>query len=876
MTMKKFILIITAVIAATAITACSGQKDGASYEYPFQNPGLSVEERTENLISLLTLEEKVGMMMYTSAAVERLGIPEYNWWNEALHGVARSGNATVFPQAVGMAAAFDDELHQDIFTVISDEARAKYNDAVANGKYAQYYGLTFWTPNINIFRDPRWGRGQETYGEDPYLTSRYGTAAVRGLQGNDPNFYKTHACAKHFAVHSGPEADRHRFDASVSMRDLWETYLPAFRALVNADVQEVMCAYNRYEGDPCCTSDRLLVDILRNRWGYDEIITSDCWAIDDFFVPGRHETHSSAAEASASAVLSGDDLECGSSYKALVEAVKEGLISEADIDVSLRRIISGRIELGILDKVDNTPWAGMDLSDVDTREHRDLALRSARESMVLLKNEGNVLPLGKGIKKLAVIGANADDAQMQWGNYNGTPTHTVTILDGIKAKLPAAEIITLPGMSLVNNLVRSQQAINIKSGSEQGFTAKYYLSNDFSGEPVFDGIQEQLSFAAGNTPFAPNVPLDHFSAKYQGTYIAPFTGELTIHLQCVGKHNVVFGGKTISKVNSLDRESMMDFYRGKTFTVKVEEGRSYPIDIDYVAAGERNSLVFDLYEDHAITEEFINELVKDADAIVYVGGISPKLEGEEMFVNVEGFSGGDRTAIDLPAVQRNILATLHNTGKPVVCVLCSGSTFALTNVNEYYDALLQAWYPGQEGGTAVADVLFGDYNPGGRMPLTSYKDISQLPDFSDYNMEGRTYRYMKDEPMYAFGYGLSYTTFEYGDAKLSKKSASKSDCKVSIKIPISNTGAMDGDEVVQVYIKSLDNPEAPVKSLKGFKRVHLAAGSSSNVQIDLTPEAFEYYCAEKDDLDVFTGRYQILYGSSSRNEDLKSLEFVVK
>ena len=750
--------IITLLASALSILALGAQEP----KFPFNDPDLSIEQRTEDLLGRLTLEEKVGMMMNGSTGIERLGIPDYNWWNEALHGVARAGIATVFPQAIGMAATFDPDEHLRTFTVISDEARAKYNEAIRNGEHKQYYGLSFWTPNINIFRDPRWGRGQETYGEDPFLTSLMGKAAVFGLQGNDDKYYKSHACAKHYAVHSGPESLRHSFDVTVSSRDLWETYLPAFEALVTeADVQEVMGAYNRYAGEPCCSSDLLLMDILRKRWNFQGMVVSDCGAITDFFADNAHETHKDAASASADAAKTGTDVECGSNYKTLLEAVEKGYITEDEIDVNMRRIIKGWLDLGILDYKDHTPWADLPYSIVASKEHAQQALTVARKSMVLLKNENNVLPLKpEKIRKIAVLGPNAADSTMMLGNYNGDPTHVVTILDGIKAAYPDAEVTYERGCDLVEGFI--------------------------------------------SVPKAPRTGMDMAALARQ------------------------MGLKAIPSEN---------------------------------------------YTDEAL--KALADRAAQADVIIFAGGISPAVEGEELKTTVDGFAGGDRARIELPEVQSKVLKALHKTGKPVVFVLCTGSAIALEENEDDYDALICAWYGGQEGGRAVADVISGKYNPSGRLPLTFYKNTSQLPDFLDYSMDGRTYRYMTESPLYDFGYGLSYTTFEYENAKLSSKKI-KNGKGVTLKVEVSNTGDIEGNEPVQVYVKRLDDDKAPVKALKGLKMINLKAGETKTVKIELPASSFEYYDGYSDDLIVKSGEYLVMVGGSSRDADLTPINLTIK
>ena len=727
--MKKLALITVTLLA---LVSCR-QKAETEYEYPFRNPNLKIEDRVEDLISRLTLREKVGMTMSSSFSVDRLGIPAYTWWSEACHGITGAG-VTVFPQSIGLAASFDTERQYEIYTAVSDEARARWNSTEHNefgvdSKYCLdwWHGLSFWCPNVNIFRDPRWGRGQETSGEDPFLAGEMGAAVVRGMQGDNDRYFKTIACAKHFAVHSGPESTRHSFDARVSQRDLWETYLPAFKKLVDAGVQQVMGAYNRYEGEPCCASNRLLVDILRGKWNYQGFVVSDCGAIENFYEKGRHENHPDAATASAAAVKAGCDVECGTSYDSLSEAVEKGYITEAEIDVSLRRILTARIRLGMLDPVELDPWRALGADDLSTEKNHELARKAAQETMVLLKNDG-ILPLSRNFRKIAVIGPNADNSYMHLGNYNGTPTdeHSLSIVDAIRKAAPSAEIIYNKGCE-----------------------------------------------------------------------------------------NIV--GKGEEEVNYSQMQSQ----------------------------------------------------IADADVIIAVTGLTAKLEGEEMSIDCDGFYGGDRTAIELPEVQQNLVRAARQTGKPVVVVNCSGSAIAFGPIEKDYDALIQAWYGGQAAGLAVADVLFGDYNPAGRLPVTFYESTSQLPsDFEDYNMEGKTYRYFRGTPLYAFGYGLSYTTFEYGEAKVKGTSH-------KVTVPVTNTGSVDGDEVVQIYVKALDNPEAPIKSLKGFKRVNVPAGKTVSVTIELGDQAFEFYNPAVDGLSVTKGRYKILYGGSSRDEDLKSIDITI-
>lgn len=858
------------VLSLLLATSCSEKRQ----DYPFRNPDLPVEERIEDLLSRLTPEEKVGQMMHQTPAIERLGIPAYDWWNEALHGVARAGQATVFPQAIAMAATFDDDALHETFTMVSDEARAKYHRYQQDKEYDRYKGLTFWTPNINIFRDPRWGRGMETYGEDPYLTERMGLAVVKGLQGDDPNYFKTHACAKHYAVHSGPEWNRHEFDVSVSPRDLHETYLPAFETLVKeGNVQEIMCAYNRFEGKPCCSSDKLLIDILRNSWGYDRIILSDCGAIDDFWQKDertpRHETHPDAESASADAVLNGTDLECGGSYRALNKALKDGKISEEALNVSLRRLLKGRFELGMFDPDDRVPYSKIPYSVVESPKHIAQAQDMARKSMVLLKNKNNTLPLSKNLKKIAVVGPNAADSTMLWSNYNGFPSHTVTILDGIRKKVPGTEVVYELGCNHTNDFVIVDLGNHITSAAGQGFACEYFNNMDFEGEPVYKGIAKELRYTTGgNTQFAPNVNLTQFTARFHGTFEAPETGEVEFKISGNDAFRLFIGEEKVGEVweNEYGAE--------RTYTLNAEAGKKYPVKVEYMqrlGSAELNLLIG---KRTAVDYKGTADKIKEADVIIFAGGISPRLEGEEMPVYVEGFKKGDRTNIELPKVQKEMIKALKATGKPVVYVVCTGSALALNWEEANIDAILNAWYGGQEGGTAVADILFGDYNPSGRLPITFYKSVDQLPDFQDYNMQGRTYRYMTQEPLYPFGYGLSYTTFDFRNAKLSQNKIAK-DQSVTLSLDIANTGQTDGDEVAQVYIKNPNDPKGPLKALKAFKRVNVKAGSTQQVSIELEPKAFQSFNDQTQTMEVRPGKYKVLYGSSSADKDLKSIDLEI-
>ena len=868
--MKEFLGFAMAAMLATTVSA--------QVTYPFQNPSLSNEERVENLLSLLTPEEKVGLMMNKSQSVDRLGIPSYNWWSEACHGV-RQGGYTVYPQPIGLAAAFNAQLVYDVFSQVSDEARANWNRTnhqdpklfnVPQG--VTYYPgnpeLTFWCPNVNIFRDPRWGRGQETCGEDPYLNAVLGVQTVLGMQGNDSRYFKTHACAKHYAVHSGPEPLRHSMNVEPTNRDLWETYLPAFKALVKkGNVREVMCAYQRFEGKPCCTSDRLLIDILRNKWGYDGLVVTDCDAINNFYNKGQHETHKDPLSASVDAVLNGTDLECGKVFMSLAEGLKKGLIKESDLDQHLRKTLMGRFELGMFDPAEMLPWANIPASNISSEEHDMLATQAARESMVLLENKGGVLPLSKTLRKIAVIGPNAADIELLNGNYGGTPTenHQHSLVEGI-SKAFKGTVVAAKGCELNDEYQTVHHLQDFNGG--KGVQVEFYNNKELAGDPVKTAYYDELNFSTfGAWGFAEGVSNDNLSVRISGKYTATFTGEMKYTLTTDNGYLLKVNGEVVEENQGGGRRRGFGFGRRVEYkSFPVEQGKDYDVVIEYRRGnGNFAMLRGDICERKLVDFTELASQVSDADAIIIIGGISARMEGE----------GGDKQDIELPKVQQMLVKAMHQTGRPVVFVNCSGSAIAFGSVEGQYDALLQAWYPGQGGAKALAEVLFGDYNPSGKLPVTFYRSNNDLPDFLDYSMENRTYRYFRGVPQYAFGYGLSYTTFAYGKGKLSRSSM-KADGKVTLTVPVTNTGKREGAEIVQVYVKALDYPEAPIKSLKGFQKLTLAAGQTATATITLDGEAFEYYDASIDELSTRPGRYQILYGSSSLDKDLQSIDFVVK
>jgi beta-glucosidase len=807
-------------------------------------------------------------MCDVSDAIPRLSIKNFNWWSEALHGLANNDNVTVFPEPIGMAASFDDALLYRIFNAVSDETRAKYHQAVRNGQgNRRFLSLSVWTPNVNIFRDPRWGRGQETYGEDPYLMSRMGVSVVKGLQGPaDARYRKLLACAKHYAVHSGPEWSRHVINLTdVDPRDLWETYLPAFKALVQqADVRQVMCAYQRLDDEPCCGNTRLLQNILREDWDYQYLVVADCGAISDFYT--SHKVSSDAIHAAAKGILAGTDLECqwiGHTYKNLPEAVERGLISEEEINEHLIRVLVGRFDLGDMDDDAQVPWAKIPMSVVNNEEHRKLAREMARESMTLLQNKNDMLPLKKSIPKLAVIGPNADEEPVLWGNYNGKPIRTITILDGITSKISADRILYDQGCDLVEEKVTESYFSKSSIDGKTGFKATYWNNQDLQGDVVMTRqiVNPIKLTTAGQYGFAPGVRLEGFSARYETEFVPSQDEEIIFKCGATGRFELLVNGESITKYDNWRTLP-------SRFPYKVESGKKYKIEIRYAQLYNwQANIEFNFGKEVDADYTDLLKKLQGLDVVVFVGGLSTLFEGEEMPVSYPGFKNGDRTDIELSAVQRNCLKILKKAGKKIVFVNCSGSAIALVPETESCEAILQAWYPGESGGQAVADVLFGDYNPSGKLPITFYRNLQQLPDFDDYSMSGRTYRYMSD-PLFPFGFGLSYTTFSIGQATLSK-TVIKADEAIMLSIPVSNTGKRDGTEIVQVYVRRVNDTDGPLKTLKGFQRIHLSAGKSAQAVISLPYSSFEFFDRASGKMSVVTGAYEIFYGNSSDARDLK-------
>ena len=837
--MKKITVSLTIIISFLSIHCNAQTKE----KYVFQNTNLSFEERVNDLVSHLTLEEKVSQMLNSSPAIPRLGIPAYDWWNETLHGVARTPfKTTVYPQAIAMAATFDKNSLYKMADYSALEGRAIYNKAVELGRTNErYLGLTYWTPNINIFRDPRWGRGQETYGEDPFLTATLGNSFVEGLQGDDPKYLKAAACAKHYAVHSGPEPLRHTFDVDVTPYELWDTYLPAFKKLVTqSKVAGVMCAYNAFRTQPCCASDILMTDILRNQWKFEGYVTSDCWAIDDFFK--NHKTHPDAESASADAVFHGTDIDCGTdAYKALVQAVKTGKIPESQIDISVKRLFMIRFRLGMFDPVEMVKYAQTPASVLESKEHQEHALKMARQSMVLLKNENNALPLNKKIKKIAVLGPNADNSISILGNYNGTPSKLTTVLQGIKDKLGSnTEVVYEKAINFTNDtlLVYSDVKKQYNFEGKQGFKAEYFNNKNLSGTPEATQTETDLNhFWQEGEAVVKNIKANNFSARYTTNFTAAEDGTLTFELTADDGYRFIVNGKEVLNAWTKNR------WGGQTFQLKTTKNAVYNLVVEYWQGEGKGNVALNAgnYKKTDFTA-LINRL-KDVDAFVFVGGISPQLEGEEMKVNFPGFKGGDRTSILLPTVQTDLMKALKTTGKPVIFVMMTGSAIAIPWEAENIPAIVNAWYGGQAAGTAVADILFGDYNPAGRLPITFYKGDSDLPEFIDYKMDNRTYRYFKGTPLYGFGYGLSYTSFKYDDLKMPSKITKGENVLISVRI--TNTGKMAGEEVAQLYVINQNTSvKAPLKTLKGFERISLKSGESKTVTFTLSPEDLSHVTEE--------------------------------
>jgi beta-glucosidase len=849
--MKKILLAIFGFLAVMIFYAYSPAKP--HYEFPFLNPALGTDERVDDLVGRMTLEEKIGQMMNAAPAIPRLQVPEYNWWNECLHGVARAGLATVFPQAIGLGATWDEDMMFRVSTAISDEARAKHHEFVRKGKRLIYQGLTFWSPNINIFRDPRWGRGQETYGEDPFLTGRLAVQFIKGLQGDDPKYFKTIATVKHFAVHSGPEPERHSFDAQADERDFRETYLPQFEMGVKeGGAYSVMCAYNRYHGEACCGSSRLLTTILRNEWGFKGYVVSDCGAIDDIYK--RHKIVPTPDAAGALAVKAGCDLECATTYQHLKEAVQNKIITEKEIDIAVKRLFTARFKLGMFDPPEMVKYTQIPYSVVDSREHKELALEAAHKSIVLLKNEKNLLPLNKSVKTVAVIGPNADQWQMLLGNYNGLPSKVITPLEGIREKLGSgSKVLYALGCELAEGLstfekvpagMLSHEGLGKGSGpaNQAGLKVDYFTDHDLKGNILFSSVDSTLDANWNEGSPRKDMDDDNFGVRWTGEISPDRSGSFQLGVITTCKVNLYLDDSLIANTTYHFRDEYNDPRLRKSVPVQLQAGKKYRIRVE---AGEtygdaRVQLVWARTQGGSDKEELKNkalEIARQADVVVLCMGLSSRLEGEEMDVNIDGFKGGDRTKLDLPETQQELIKEIQALGKPVVLVLLNGSALSINWEAAHIPAIVEAWYPGQAAGQAIADVLFGDYNPGGRLPVTFYHSVNDLPAFTDYNMTGHTYRYFPGLPLYAFGYGLSYTSFKYHDVKMA--ATAKAGDSVRLSVLLTNTGKMAGDEVAQVYVSRLRSPvPVPMLSLAAFRRIHLEPGEQQTLSFTLPPNAF--------------------------------------
>ena len=797
---------------------------------PFLNTELPLEQRVDDLVSRMTLEEKIAQMVNDAPAIDRLNVPRYNWWAEGLHGVARAGLATVFPQAIGLGATWDEGLIHDVSTAIANEARAKHHNFVRKDKRFIYQGLTLWSPNINLFRDPRWGRGQETYGEDPFLTGTLGVQFVKGLQGDDPAYYKTIATVKHFAVHSGPEPERHEFNAVTDEHDLRETYLPHFEKVVReAKPYSVMCAYNRYNGVACCGSPGLLGDVLRKEWGFSGYIVSDCEAITDIYM--YHKLVATPEEAAALAVKAGTDLECGKVYLNLKAAVEKKLITEAEIDVAVKRLVTARFKLGMFDPVEKVKYAQIPYAIVDSKEHKALALEAARKSMVLLKNEKNLLPLKKDLRTVAVIGPNADQWLMLLGNYNGVPSDAITPLRGIQEKVSdKTKVLFAQGSELAEGMpmfYTIPSEVLFTPDNERGIKVDFFNNTNLSGTPLFSSVTETLDANWYDKAPREDMDDDNFSVRWSGEILPALTGTYQLGVISTCNTKLYINDSLVAKTVYHFRDEYGDPRLRKSVPIPLEAGKKYKVVVEAkeTFADAQVQLVWATPKPDLKRKAL--EIARQADVVIMCMGITPRMEGEEMDVLIDGFRGGDRTRIDLPDVQQQLIKEIYALGKPVVLVLLNGSALAVNWENENIPAIVEAWYPGQAAGQAIADILFGDYNPAGRLPVTFYKSVKDLPPFDEYKISNQTYRYYTGTPLYSFGYGLSYTTFDYSGLTISKTNSADA---VEVLATVKNTGTLAGDEVVQVYVSNKSGSDNLLRSLVAFKRIQLKPGESQEVK----------------------------------------------
>jgi beta-glucosidase len=846
---------------------------------PYLDPSLPTQQRVDDLVSRMTLDEKVAQLINTTPAIPRLNIPAYDYWSEGLHGIARSGYATLFPQAIGMAATWDAPLINNISTVISTEARAKYNEAVRHDVHSIYYGLTIWSPNINIFRDPRWGRGQETYGEDPFLTARLGVAFVKGLQGDDPTYFRTIATPKHYAVHSGPESTRHSANIDPTPHDLWDTYLPAFRAtIVDAKAYSIMCAYNAIDNYPACANKMLLETILRGDWNFQGFVTSDCGAVDDFFEAKAHHTSPDKDSAAVAGIEAGTDTNCGRTYLALTDAVKKGLITEAQLDVSLKRLYLARFKLGLFDPPEKMLWSKLPFSEVNSPAHTALALKASRESMVLLKNSDNTLPLTPSkIKTIAVIGPNAAELSAIEGNYNAVPKDPVMPIDGIVKQFPNAKVLYAQGSPYAENasiIIPRTQFRNGAGSSVEGLKGEYFNNDSLTGQPSFTRTDKQIDFDWNSTsPDPARLDAKAFSVRWTGTIQAPAPGDIEVTgilAHCYPCNNsehytIRFDGKDMLAFQVSEDKAQ---HGSTTTAVKLhfEDTEPHTFEVTYAHRARLFGAGLSL-QWTAPVEPLRNQaldIIKQSDVVLAFVGLSPNLEGEEMPVHIPGFSGGDRTDITLPAAQQQLLEAAKATGKPLVVVLMNGSALAVNWAQQNADAILEAWYPGEAGSQAIAETLAGTNNPAGRLPVTFYASLDQLPAFDDYAMANRTYRYFKGKPLYGFGYGLSYTTFAYSNIKLSTNTLHAGDT-LTVEADVKNTGKRAGEEVAELYLTPPHTDVSPNLALDGFTRIQLAPGQTKHITLTLDPRTLSQV-DDKGVRAVTPGTYKIAIGSAQPTE----------
>jgi beta-glucosidase len=848
----------------------------------YLNLALPLQQRVDDLVSRMTLEEKASQLVNQARAIPRLGVPAYDWWNEALHGVANAGTATVFPQAIGLSATWDTPLMYEVATVISTEARAKHYEAVRQGRRNIFEGLTFWSPNINIFRDPRWGRGQETYGEDPFLTARMGVAFVTGMQGDDPKYLRVVSTPKHFAVHSGPEPTRHTVDVKVSKHDIEDTYLPAFRATVTeGKAGSVMCVYNSVNGEPGCANTYLLEDRLRGAWKFNGYVVSDCGAITD--IMSGHHFVKTMPEAAAISVKKGTDNNCcdftskvkgNADYVMYADAVKQGLMSEKDVDVAVKRLFRARFQLGMFDPPEMVKYAQIPSSENDSEPHRQLALKAARKAMVLLKNDG-VLPLNPATKSIAVIGPLADSVRALEGSYNGVPSRPRTALDGIRQQFRTAQVTFAPGTKFLRRAAPVPAEVLRTEDGKTGLAGVYFRNKDLSGTPVLSRIDPQVDFGRRHRLpdelgwedfWAPG----NYSARWSGALIPAESGTYRLSVEGAGGVRLWLDGKL-----ALDDWTQHGGPVTTSSEMKLEKGHSYPLKLEYFYGGPGffngvRLLWSPLKGDD--TPQAATAAAREADVVIAVVGITADLEGEEMRRAdlPAGFKGGDRTSLDVPKEEEDLLKAVKATGKPLVVVLMNGSALAVNWANENANAILEAWYPGEEGGTAIAETLAGVNNPAGRLPVTFYKSVDDLPPFEEYAMKGRTYRYFEGQPLYPFGYGLSYSQFDYSNLKLSAATLKAGAC-LEVEAEVRNTSQVAGDEVAELYLSFPKVAGAPIRALRGFQRVHLDPGQTQRVHFKLDPRALS--CVnEAGDHVVAAGTYRIYVGGGQPGTDAPGAE----